>query len=306
MGRAPCCSKEGLRKGPWSAKEDLLLTNHIQEHGEGQWRSLPKKAGLLRCGKSCRLRWMNYLRPGIKRGNFSQEEEDLIVRLHSLLGNRWSLIAGRLPGRTDNEIKNYWNTHLLKKLKSAGIEPKPRQAKKKPAKPRPDSQNLNPNKKKKQKARNAEQPLRQADQTTPPEKTQNRTKVYAPKPIRLSPPGISRINSLEDVAGSVSSSSGEVDNKAAVTAEPPPFIPWHLYELGGGGDVDFCDQILDGCDLSSPKCSGPTTDGLLEKVYDEYLHLLSENCFESLTDDYLCDYPFVDDNVAPTGDNIEQ
>nr|GLL49185.1 myb-related protein 308-like [Ipomoea trifida] len=206
----------------------------------------------------------------------------------------------RLPGRTDNEIKNYWNTHLLKKLKSAGIEPKPRQAKKKPAKPRPDSQNLNPNKKKKQKARNSEQPLRQADQTTPPEKTQNRTKVYAPKPIRLSPPGISRINSLEDVAGSVSSSSGEVDNKAAVTAEPPPFIPWHLYELGGGGDVDFCDQILDGCDLSSPKCSGPTTDGLLEKVYDEYLHLLSENCFESLTDDYLCDYPFVDDNVAPT------
>ncbi|KAK4365532.1 hypothetical protein RND71_016890 [Anisodus tanguticus] len=125
MGRTPCCAKEGLRKGPWSSKEDLLLTNYINQHGEGQWRSLPNNAGLLRCGKSCRLRWMNYLRPGIKRGNFCEDEDDLIVRLHSLLGNRWSLIAGRLPGRTDNEIKNYWNTHLIKKLKNARVEPKP-------------------------------------------------------------------------------------------------------------------------------------------------------------------------------------
>ncbi|KAL9166984.1 hypothetical protein ABFS82_05G066700 [Erythranthe guttata] len=121
MGRSPCCSKVGLMRGPWSTKEDTLLTNYIQEHGEGQWRSLPKNAGLLRCGKSCRLRWMNYLRPGIKRGNISEDEEDLIVRLHGLLGNRWSLIAGRLPGRTDNEIKNHWNTHLLKKLKNSGL-----------------------------------------------------------------------------------------------------------------------------------------------------------------------------------------
>lgn len=81
-------------------------------------------SGLLRCGKSCRLRWVNYLKPGIKRGNFTTEEEDLIVRLYNLLGSRWSLIAGRIPGRTDNEIKNYWNTHLLKKLKSEGVEPK--------------------------------------------------------------------------------------------------------------------------------------------------------------------------------------
>uniref|UniRef100_A0ACD5XLB1 Uncharacterized protein n=1 Tax=Avena sativa TaxID=4498 RepID=A0ACD5XLB1_AVESA len=72
--------------------------------------------GLQRCGKSCRLRWLNYLRPGIKRGNISGDEEELIVRLHGLLGNRWSLIAGRLPGRTDNEIKNYWNTTLSKKV----------------------------------------------------------------------------------------------------------------------------------------------------------------------------------------------
>ncbi|XP_042437123.1 transcription repressor MYB6-like [Zingiber officinale] len=106
----------GLHRGAWSSEEDALLTNYIHSNGEGQWTSLPQKAGLQRCGKSCRLRWMNYLRPGIKRGNIGADEEDLIIRLHRLLGNRWSLIAKRLPGRTDNEIKNYWNSHLSKKL----------------------------------------------------------------------------------------------------------------------------------------------------------------------------------------------
>ncbi|KAE8700978.1 Transcription repressor MYB6 [Hibiscus syriacus] len=123
MGRAPCCSKIGLHRGPWTPREDTLLVKYIQAHGEGHWRSLPKKAGLLRCGKSCRLRWMNYLRPDIKRGNITPDEDDLIIRLHSLLGNRWSLIAGRLPGRTDNEIKNYWNTHLSKRLLTQGTDP---------------------------------------------------------------------------------------------------------------------------------------------------------------------------------------
>ncbi|XP_060961453.1 transcription factor MYB123-like [Cannabis sativa] len=116
MGRSPCCSKKGLNKGAWTVLEDQILTDYIKTHGEGKWRNLPKQAGLQRCGKSCRLRWLNYLRPDIKRGNISEEEEDLIIRLHKLLGNRWSLIAGRLPGRTDNEIKNYWNTTLAKKL----------------------------------------------------------------------------------------------------------------------------------------------------------------------------------------------
>lgn len=67
---------------------------------------------------------MNYLRPSVKRGQIAPDEEDLILRLHRLLGNRWSLIAGRIPGRTDNEIKNYWNTHLSKKLISQGIDPR--------------------------------------------------------------------------------------------------------------------------------------------------------------------------------------
>ncbi|GLJ09466.1 hypothetical protein SUGI_0110150 [Cryptomeria japonica] len=123
MGRSPCCLKVGLQTGPWTPQEDNLLTNYIASHGEGDWRNLGPKAGLRRCGKSCRLRWLNYLRPTIKRGNISADEEDLIIRLHRLLGNRWSLIAGRLPGRTDNEIKNYWNTHLTKKLRMAGTDP---------------------------------------------------------------------------------------------------------------------------------------------------------------------------------------
>ncbi|WOL20195.1 hypothetical protein Cni_G28999 [Canna indica] len=116
MGRRPCCSKEGLNRGAWSAREDKILTDYVTAHGEGKWRDLPKRAGLKRCGKSCRLRWLNYLRPDIKRGNITEDEENLIIKLHSLLGNRWSLIAGRLPGRTDNEIKNYWNTNLSKKI----------------------------------------------------------------------------------------------------------------------------------------------------------------------------------------------
>ncbi|XP_022731886.1 transcription factor TT2-like [Durio zibethinus] len=115
MGRSPCCSKEGMNRGAWTATEDKILTDYIKVHGEGKWSNIPREAGLNRCGKSCRLRWRNYLRPDIRRGNISSDEEDLIIRLHKLLGNRWSLIAGRLPGRTDNEIKNYWNTHLSKR-----------------------------------------------------------------------------------------------------------------------------------------------------------------------------------------------
>ncbi|XWS57868.1 hypothetical protein CRYUN_Cryun09bG0210200 [Craigia yunnanensis] len=122
--KTPCCSKVGIKRGPWTPEEDEVLANYIKREGEGRWRTLPKRAGLLRCGKSCRLRWMNYLRPSVKRGRIAPDEEDLILRLHRLLGNRWSLIAGRIPGRTDNEIKNYWNTHLSKKLISQGIDPR--------------------------------------------------------------------------------------------------------------------------------------------------------------------------------------
>ncbi|KAL6492807.1 hypothetical protein OROGR_032566 [Orobanche gracilis] len=128
MVRSPCCEKEHTNKGAWTKEEDQRLIAYIRAHGEGCWRSLPKAAGLLRCGKSCRLRWINYLRPDLKRGNFTEEEDDIIIKLHSLLGNKWSLIAGRLPGRTDNEIKNYWNTHIKRKLISRGVDPQTHRA----------------------------------------------------------------------------------------------------------------------------------------------------------------------------------
>ncbi|KAF8378707.1 hypothetical protein HHK36_030056 [Tetracentron sinense] len=173
MGRSPCCENLGLKKGPWTPGEDQKLLAYIEEFGHGSWRALPAKAGLKRCGKSCRLRWTNYLRPDIKRGKFTSQEEQTIIQLHALLGNRtvngflnlqliscdlrlsvallcslslslslftglncgclllsryhfflrWSAIATHLPKRTDNEIKNFWNTHLKKRLAKMGIDP---------------------------------------------------------------------------------------------------------------------------------------------------------------------------------------
>ncbi|KAL5211694.1 hypothetical protein ABZP36_022541 [Zizania latifolia] len=117
MGRAPCCDKASVKKGPWSPEEDAKLKAYIEENGTGgNWIALPQKIGLKRCGKSCRLRWLNYLRPNIKHGDFTEEEEHIICSLYISIGSRWSIIAAQLPGRTDNDIKNYWNTKLKKKL----------------------------------------------------------------------------------------------------------------------------------------------------------------------------------------------
>ncbi|XP_027351215.1 myb-related protein 315 [Abrus precatorius] len=123
MGRQPCCDKVGLKRGPWTIEEDHKLMNFILNNGIHCWRMVPKLAGLLRCGKSCRLRWINYLRPDLKRGGFTEMEEDQIIQLHSCLGNRWSKIASHFPGRTDNEIKNHWNTRIKKRLKLLGLDP---------------------------------------------------------------------------------------------------------------------------------------------------------------------------------------
>ncbi|CAN6547662.1 unnamed protein product [Malus baccata var. baccata] len=114
--------EEGWRKGPWTAEEDRLLIEYVRVHGEGRWNSVARLAGLKRNGKSCRLRWVNYLRPDLKRGQITPHEERIIVDLHARWGNRWSTIARSLPGRTDNEIKNYWRTHFKKKAAKAASD----------------------------------------------------------------------------------------------------------------------------------------------------------------------------------------
>ncbi|XP_047046734.1 transcription factor MYB36-like [Lolium rigidum] len=121
MGRAPCCDKASVKKGPWAAEEDAVLRAYIAAHGTGEnWIALPRKIGLNRCGKSCRLRWLNYLRPNIRHGGFTDDEDRLICSLYASIGSRWSTIAAQLPGRTDNDVKNYWNTKLKRRLLGGG------------------------------------------------------------------------------------------------------------------------------------------------------------------------------------------
>ncbi|KAM7267685.1 hypothetical protein ACFE04_009851 [Oxalis oulophora] len=109
-----------LKKGPWTSAEDAILIEYVKKHGEGNWNAVQKHSGLSRCGKSCRLRWANHLRPNLKKGAFTQEEEQKIIELHAKLGNKWARMATHLPGRTDNEIKNYWNTRI-KRRQRAGL-----------------------------------------------------------------------------------------------------------------------------------------------------------------------------------------
>ncbi|XP_059651213.1 transcription factor MYB1-like isoform X2 [Cornus florida] len=215
-----------------------------------------KLVGLLRCGKSCRLRWMNYLRPDIKRGNISPEEDDLIVRMHALLGNRWSLIAGRLPGRTDNEIKNYWNTHLSKTQQQTND---PRNTHKKSSSQPSKSTKSSKNKSKK-------------------------AKIYIPKPTRFH--CLSR-NSSFDWTDTGTGAGTEV-----VVDDDIMNVPWsssnkvitdndddNNHEVGsffmlGTGNDDH--GVVNGSEYCQSAGNGNTSSSSrrLENVFDEYLRTL--------------------------------
>ncbi|KAL7203153.1 hypothetical protein ACSBR2_016460 [Camellia fascicularis] len=281
MGRAPCCTKVGLHRGPWTAREDALLTKYIQLHGEGNWRSLPKKAGLLRCGKSCRLRWMNYLRPDIKRGNISPDEDDLIIKMHALLGNRWSLIAGRLPGRTDNEIKNYWNTHLSKRLLSQGTDPNTHKKILDPHLKEPKKRRSN-NKKQKNKSKSNVVVI-------------EKLKVHNPKPTRiksLSSLSMSRNGSFGWTISGGSSSSHEGDHRGSLlVGTDVVHVPWsdfkddvdHENRVGFLVGDDHQDRdLVNGSDLECHSQLLPMSDHTLEKLYEEYLQLLKAEDYDQV------------------------
>uniref|UniRef100_A0A7N0UHM0 Uncharacterized protein n=1 Tax=Kalanchoe fedtschenkoi TaxID=63787 RepID=A0A7N0UHM0_KALFE len=323
MGRAPCCSKVGLHRGPWTPREDTLLTNYIQTHGEGNWRSLPKKAGLLRCGKSCRLRWMNYLRPDIKRGNISSDEDDLIIRLHILLGNRWSLIAGRLPGRTDNEIKNYWNTHLSKKLRLQGIDPdthKPlphgsgeaNSRKKKNKKGKLSSASMTNNNNNGQINKKQEQALtkkRNKDSRDADEK-KNRHTIHLPKPVRVK--SFSMLPRNESFVSMTSAASDRVinnnvgdddnNNNNNGTGGASFFIgddecgDYKMMMMRGEDGSDDLDLGFDHHQYQL--CAGDEDDFIsgehnLDKLYNEYLQVLKTT------------NEVADNNAATTDDDHE-
>ncbi|KAK9076633.1 hypothetical protein SSX86_004967 [Deinandra increscens subsp. villosa] len=269
MGRAPCCSKVGLHRGAWSDEEDKLLTNYIQTHGEGQWRSMPSKAGLLRCGKSCRLRWMNYLRPGIKRGNFTPEEEENIIRLHSIHGSRWSFIASELSGRTDNEIKNYWNSHLKRKL----------------------AQSNQPEDVSKTNKKTKEKKKRKTDQEKKLTKVVKITEKEAEEEKVVSHPASSSSSSL--LTSSKSESSSSAVDQGETDFCWPNWSP--LLEMEGASSQYELELSLDGLDSLMMEHD----DGeMLEKLYDECWMLIQDGDGEGLNHKEVKQIPVCQENIV--------
>ncbi|KAM0048647.1 putative transcription factor MYB-HB-like family [Helianthus debilis subsp. tardiflorus] len=120
-----------IKKGPWKTEEDEVLMKHVKDYGAKEWSSIRSKGLLQRTGKSCRLRWVNKLRPDLKSGvKFSAEEERTVIELQGQFGNKWARIATYLPGRTDNDVKNFWSSRQKRLARVLQSPPRPQPSQK--------------------------------------------------------------------------------------------------------------------------------------------------------------------------------